>query len=379
MTDSIIHKSYKFRIYPNKTVTAKLESTLEICRELYNAALQERRDAWDINRVRISYYSQSAQLSAIKSVRPDVGEVHLDLLRSPLRRIKRAFEGFFRRMKNGAKPGYPRFKPASRFNSITYGVAYDYCYTLTDNRLRLSKIGTVKIKLSRPIIGKVKTLTLKRECGKWYVIFSAEATSTALPPTGESIGLDAGVSSFATLSDGTSIDNWKYYQSSQKKLRIAQRRVSRRQKGSNRRKKAALLLQKTHQKIFNRRNDFQHKLSTDLIKNYDLIAVEKLNVKGLSKGVLSKQIHDVSWASFFDKLRYKAESAGRQLIEVNPAYTSQDCSGCGFREKKALSERVHNCKQCGLILDRDHNAAINILASGLGVQTLTYPVTESVV
>lgn len=378
VAENIIRKSYKFRIYPNKTVTARLEHTLEICREIYNAGLQERRDAWKMNRVNVSLYDQHLQLPAIRAIREDVGLVYAHILQFALRQVDAAFQSFFRRVKSGQKAGYPRFKAFTRFSSFTYPGAGKQGVYLNNDKLTLSKIGTVKIKLSRPIRGKIKTCTIQRECGKWYAVFSVESIAESLPKVGKAVGIDVGISSFATLSDGTQIANDKFFQSAQKKLRVAQRRVARRKKGSRRRKKAVLLLQKTHVKIRNSREDFQHKVSTDLIKRFDVICIEKLNVKGMSRGILSKQVHDVAWTNFFHKLAYKAESAGRKLIEVNPSYTSQDCSRCGFREKKVLSERVHNCKQCGLVLDRDHNAALNILALGQGVQALTYRDAESV-
>jgi putative transposase len=192
----------------------------------------------------------------------------------------------------------------------------------------------------------------------------------ALPKTGESVGMDVGISAFANLSDATQIDNWKYYEQSQKKLRVAQRSVSRKKKGSNCRRKAVLNLRKIHQKIKNQRADFQHKLSTLLVREYDLIAIEKLNILGLSKGILSKQVHDASWSSFFGMIRYKAENAGKELKEVNPNFTSQTCL-CGHREKKTLAVRWHNCLKCGLSIHRDILSAKIILSLGLSGKDLT--------
>ena len=179
--------------------------------------------------------------------------------------------------------------------------------------------------------------------------------------TGKQIGIDVGIESFATLSDGTRIDNFKYFESTQKKLRVTQRRVARRKKGSNRRRKAVNQLRKIHQKIKNQRADFQHKFSTWLVKEYDLIAIEKLNIGGMSKSILAKQIHDVAWGSFFQKLKYKAENAGKELIEVNPRGTSQTCV-CGNGVRKKLSQRWHDCNVCGLSIHRDHNSALVILS-----------------
>jgi len=369
----MIIKAYKFFLKPSKAQAAKLDNTLNLCRELYNAALAERRDAWTINRININRFDQDKQLPDIKQTNPEYKDIHSQVCQDVLKRLDKSFQGFFRRIKANQKAGFPRFKGKNRFDSFCYAQSG---FNLSGNKLHLSKIGKLKIKLSRDVIGKIKTLTIKQECGKWFAIFTVETAIEPLPKTGESVGMDAGISSFLTLSDGTQINNFKYYESTQKKLRLAQRRVARRKKGSNQRRKAVLQLKKIHQKIRNQRNDFQHKVSTHLVKTYDLIAIEKLSILGLSRGILAKQVNDVAWSSFFNKLRYKAECAGRDLKEVNPNYTSQACSQCGNIVKKDLSVRVHHCLRCGLILDRDWNAAINIknIALGQSVESIKWAV-----
>jgi len=327
-----------------------------------------------LNRISLNYYDQANQLSEIKRTNPEYKNVHSQVLQDVLKRLDKTFKAFFGRAKKG-QAGFPRFKGQNRFDSFCFPQSG---FSLTGNKLTLSKIGTVKVKLSRIVQGKIKTLTIKNECGKWFAIFTVETNIAPLPKTGESVGLDAGISSFLTLSDGTQIDNFKYFEQSQKKLRVAQRSVARKKKGSHRRRKAVLQLKKIHQKITNQRNDFGHKVSTHLVKTYDLIAIEKLSVLGLSRGILSKQMNDIAIGNFFQKLKYKAESADKKLIEVRPHFTSQDCSSCGNRVKKDLSVRIHHCLQCGLTLDRDHNAAKNILALGLSVKDVTYQVAESV-
>jgi putative transposase len=360
--------SYKFRILnPSKTVQERLEQTLRLCKDLYNAALQERRDAYQINRISINYQVQQNQLPTIKTTNPEYKEIHSQVLQNVLKRVEKSFDGFFRRIKAAHSAGFPRFKGANRYTSFCFPQSG---FSLTGDKLTLSKIGKVKIKLSRLVVGKVKTCAIKKEIDKWFVVFTVETLPEPLPKTGESVGLDIGISSFATLSDGTQIDNFKYYESTQKRLRVAQRRVSRRKKGSNGRREAVILLLKIHQKIKNQRNDFQHKISTYLVKTFDVICIEKLSILGLSRGILSKQMNDAAIGNFFLKLKYKAENADKSVIEVPSAYTSQDCSACGERVKKDLSERVHNCK-CGLVIDRDHNAAINILALGQSVLAST--------
>lgn len=369
MAEIITQKGFKFRVLnPSKIVRERLQQTLFLCRELYNAALEERRDAYKINRVSINYQAQQNQLPEIKQTNPEYKQIHSQVLQNVLKRVDLAFDGFFRRVKAKQKAGLPRFLGQNRYDSFTFPQSG---FSLTRNKLTLSKIGTVKLKLSRPIQGRVKTLTIKNDCGKWFAIFTVETKPEILEKTGQAIGIDAGIGSFLTLSDGSAIDNLKYYESMQKKLRVAGRRVARRKKGSNRRRKAVLQLKKIHQKIRNQRNDFQHKISTYLVKTYDVICIEKLSIFGLSRGILSKQMNDVAIGNFFLKLKCKAENAGKTVVEVASHWTSQDCSACGERVKKDLSVRVHHCLRCGLVLDRDINAAKNILALGQSVLTQT--------
>ena len=386
-TAKIIRKSYKFRIYPTKAQVKTLEMTLELCRELYNAARKERIDAWRLERKSISYFDQSAQLPEIKNIREELKEVYAHVLREPLRNVDKAFQAFFARIKRKEKAGFPRFKTTLRFNSFCYPQANKTSVRVENNKLNLPKIGKLKIKLSRPILGEVKTCTIKRENDKWFAVFSVETATEPLPKTGKEIGIDVGIENFATLSDGTQIENSKFFQSTQKKLKVAQRRVSRRNKFSNGRKKAQKQVSKIHLKIRNQRWDFQHKLSTKLVGEFDLIAIENLNIKGMSKGILSKQIHDVAWSNFFNMLRYKAESADRKLIEVNPRGTSQTCI-CGETVKKDLSVRLHQCEKCGLSQHRDIVSAKIILRLGQAAEMspsekishkeITYAVRQSV-
>jgi putative transposase len=368
-------KAYKFKLKVSKTIKRKLEETLSVCCEIYNAALQERRDAWQLNRISINYHAQSAQLPEIKLIRDDVNGIYSQILQDVLRRVSKTFDAFFARVMRGDKAGFPRFKSVSRFDSFCFPQSG---FKLVGDKLTLSKIGSLKLRLSRTIEGRVKTCTIKREASGWFVIFTAEDAPKLLPKTGKQIGLDVGIESFVTLSDGSAIDNFKYYETSVKQLRRAQRRVSRRKKGSKGRIKAIVFLQKIHEKIHRQRTDFQHKISTNLVKEFDLIAVEALNIKGMSRGILSKQIYDVAWRSFFSKLKYKAENAGRELIEVNPSGTSQTCV-CGATVKKDLSVRWHCCKVCGLSEHRDSVSAKIILSrAGQTRKDVTYALTQSV-
>ena len=356
--------TYKFRIYPTKRQIALLDGTLAGCCELYNAALQERRDAWCINRESINFAGQSAQLVEIKQVRPELNGIYSQVLQDTLHRVDKTFKSFFGRVKRKAKAGFPRFRARSRYDSFTYP---QLGFSLQGSHLCLSKIGKVKIKLHREIEGQTKTLTIKREAGRWFACFSVEAEVKPLPVRTESIGIDVGLLSFATLSDGTEIDNPRYYREAQKQLRIAQRKVARRKKGSRRRRKAVQLLQRAHAHVRNRRSDFHHKMSCWLVNEYGLIAVEDLNVKGLASGMLAKSVNDAGWSAFIAKLAYKAENAGRELMRVDPRGTSQTCL-CGASTPKTLSQRWHKCSACGLSANRDHVSAQLILARGLRVQ-----------
>ncbi len=366
--------SYKFRISkPSKTVQERLEQTLRLCKDLYNASLQERRDAYQINRIALNYHTQRAQLPDIKTTNHEYKEIYSQVLQDVLKRVEKSFDGFFRRIKAKQKAGFPRFQGANRYDSFTYPQSG---FSLTDNRLTLSKIGKVKIKLSRNVVGKVKTCTIKREIDKWFVIFTVETETEPLPKTGESVGIDAGVCQFLTLSDGTTVENNRLYQSAQKSLRVAQRAVARKKKGSNNRKKAVLKLRKIHQKIKNCRADYQHKVSTWLIKNYDVICIEKLNLAGMVKSNLGKSLNDVAIGMFYNMLEYKAVSAGKELIKVPAHFTSQTCHACGHCEKaNRKTQADFECVKCFHKNNADINAALNILRLGINRLDATHNIS----
>jgi putative transposase len=359
-------KTLKFRLYPNRQQREKLTATLAVCRELYNAGLQERIEAWR-NRTPVKCYEQINQLPDIKQIREDVAGVFSQVLQDTLRRLDKSYKAFFGRVQRGETPGFPRFKGRNRYDSFTYPQSG---FEL-GGKLQLSKIGNIKIKQHREIVGDIKTLTIRHEAGCWYACFSVEFEPEKLPHNERRIGIDVGLEAFATLSDGTPIENHRYYKAAQAQLRRAQRKVARRPyKKSQRRHKAILLLQKAHQHVANQRRDFQHKLTYWLVLNFGRIAVEDLNVRGLSAGFLAKAIHDVGWSSFLTRLDYKAGNAGRQVIKVDPKDTSQECPTCHAIKKKLLSDRMHRC-DCGLTLGRDHAAALVILGRGLRLQAQT--------
>jgi putative transposase len=352
-------KAYKYKLKTNAKFVAGCSATLNICRELYNAALQERRDAYQTNGLSINYHDQAVQLPQIKEVRQDVGEVHSQVLQDTLRRVDKTFDAFFRRCRDGETPGYPRFKPASRYDSFTYPQSG---FRLAGDKLHLSKIGSCRVRLSRPIEGTIKTCSIKREVDGWYVVFAVEENqSRFFPKTGETVGIDLGIENFATLSTGEVVENPEFLREAEADLKTAQRKVSRREKGSKRRRKVANLLAKKHQKIARQRADFHHKAALKLVREFDAIAVEDLNVKGMVRNHhLAKSISDAGWNQFIVILTSKAESAGRVVIKVNPAYTSQDCSQCGHRVRKTLATREHRCINCGFVAHRDHNSALAV-------------------
>jgi putative transposase len=357
-------KTFKYRLYPSARQVAALEQSLSLCCELYNAALQERRDAWKLNRVPVSYFDQTYQLPEIKNLRPDLAEINSVVLLNVLKRVDRTFKAFFRRVQRGDKPGYPRFRSFRRYDSITFRQIGN---ALSERHIRISKIGNVKIKLHRPLEGKIKEFHVKRECGKWYALFAVECEAKPLPPCAESVGVDVGLTAFATLSDGTEIENPRWYRETQAKLRRASRKVARRTKGSNRRRKAVLLLRKAHTHVRNQRADFHHKIAHWLVANYGTIAVEDLNVKGLAAGRLAKSVNDAGWSQFFNFTRYKAENAGRRFVEVRSHGTSQTCT-CGAHTPKDLNQHWHECSECGLSANRDHVSALVILQRAVRCQ-----------
>jgi putative transposase len=334
---------------------------LRRCRELYNAALEERRDAWQKCSVNITGAGQSAELPAVKEVRPEYRDIHSQVLQDVLTRLDRAFQAFFRRIREEQTPGYPRFQGAARYNSFTYK-QFGNGAMLDNGFLVLSKIGRIAVRWSRPIGGAPKTVTISREADGWYVCFScADAPTQPLPATGQETGIDLGLEAFATLSNGERFFHPGWYRRAERALKTAQRRVSRRKKGSHRRRKAVTLLAKAHLKVKRQRQDFHHKTALALVQSNDTIYHEDLQTANMVKNHhLAKSISDAGWSQFLSILSHKAAWAGRRVVAVPPAYTSQTCSGCGVLIFKGLSVRWHSCPDCGTSLHRDHNAARNI-------------------
>ena len=360
MGEQTVRKTFKYKLKPTPEQERALAFVARRCRELYNAALQERSEAWQKCSVSVTVAQQSAQLPAIKEVRPEYRDIHSQVLQDVLTRLDRAFQRFFARVTAGEKPGYPRFQGANCYNTFTYK-QFGNGAALDNGFLVLSKIGRLAVRWSRPIEGTIKTVTISREADGWYACFScAELPIQPLPPTGKETGIDLGLEAFATLSDGTRIFHPGWYRKAERALKTAQRRVSRRKKGSGRRKKAVVLLAKAHQKVKRQRQDFHHKTALALVRAHDTIYHEDLQTANMVRNRhLAKSISDAGWSRFLTILSFKAACAGRSVVVVPPAYTSQTCSGCGRMVWKGLSVRWHACLDCGTSLHRDHNAAKN--------------------
>ncbi len=368
-----MRKAFKYRIYLTNGQRRILNTMLEECRWVYNQTLAARRDAFSQG-VSLSWYETKAMLPSWKEERPSLKLVHSQVLQNVTQRVDLAFQSFFRRVKEGADdPGYPRFKQFGRYDSIAYP-QYGNGVRLEGDRLIVSKIGALQVVLHRPIEGTPKTVTLTRSrTGKWYVALSCETEARPLPPTEHITGVDVGLVSFATLSNGEQIENPRFYRKDEADLKRVQKRKDAAKNAQdwieNTKQKA--LLAKIHERIANRRSDFAHKRSRELVNQYQVIVFEDLAPleMGVRRGCgMRKSIMDVAWSQFVSMTVGKAAEAGRTVILVNPRDTSKMCSHCGELVEKKLSERTHTCPHCGLVMDRDKNAALNILQRGL--QTL---------
>lgn len=368
-------RTYKFRLYPTKQQRMLFTQWLTTCHILYNNALAERKNQWKENNRSVTYLNQATQLPVEKKHNPFLKGVHSQVLQDVLRRVDKTFKNFFRRVKQGGKVGYPRFKGKNRYDSFTYpqsGFAIDY----EQKKLVLSKIGRVNIKLHRqiPSEGVIKTCTIKRDVDHWYASISVELPDHATNPKKEIshvVGVDVGLSHLLTLSNGEKVENPRWFRYTEKKLAKAQRTLTKKQKGSKNRVNQRVKVAKLHRKVRNQRKDFHHKISRDLVNYYDLVVFEDLTISNMVKNPhLAKSISDAGWGQLIHFTQYKAAEAGAWVECVNPNGTTQLCSYCGERVPKTLAARIHQCPYCGLTLDRDTNAAVNILkrsSSGQGL------------
>ncbi len=360
-----MRKAYKFRIYPNKEQGRILERTLQTCRILYNNLLAERRIAYENTGKSPSYYWQKRSLIERKAKNPYLPKVHSQVLQEVTLRLQRSFNHYFGRIKQGQKVGYPRFKGANRYDSFTYP-QYGNGAILRDGRLVLSKIGDVRIFQHRliPPNATVKTCTIRRDVDKWYACFSVEINDAAKMQGRRAarVGVDLGLHSLVTLSNGEKVRPPKFLRRMEKKLRREQRRLSRKRKRSKNRMRQTVRVAKVHRKVRLQRTDFNHKISRMLVRRFGMIVFEKLRIQNMmTNHRLAKSMADASWGQLQAFTSYKAAEAGATVNFVDPYGTTRDCSRCGFHVPKTLSERMHECPNCGFILDRDWNAAVNVL------------------
>jgi putative transposase len=353
-------RTFKYLLDPTVKQRRVLEDWLERCRILYNIALEQRREWWRMARRSLSLYGQQKELTELRGADAVYGVIPIEICRSPLRQLQRAFEAFFRRVKCGETPGYPRFKGRGHFHSFEIGRV-----SLEGRKVRVPKLGLVKFRKYREMEGCILNIRIGTKTGKWYVAFSCDLGSAPeKKPVSKPIGVDVGLTSFATLSDGTKIDNPRFFRMAEDDLGQRQRILAKKKRGSKGRQQAKLLVQKAHERIRNQRLDFSRKLAADLYRKYDCIVYEDLNIKCLAAGKLAKSVQDAAWGTFIRILTSKAECAGKWAVPVDPRGTSIRCSSCTKPVVKLLSERIHRCDECGLVMDRDENAARNILALG---------------
>jgi putative transposase len=356
-------KAYMFRVYPKKNQEVKMERNLCTCRYLYNKALAKRKKQVELNKIKrefqvfpwgkpewISYEDQANELATSKTSYQK--EVHSQVLQNTLKRLDRSFQNFFHGF------GYPRFKGRNRFNSFTYPQSG---FELKEGKLALSKIGDLKIILHREMEGRIKTCTIKKDIDQWYAIFTVEIErKIEKVPVSTKIGIDVGLTSLLTLSNGDEINPPKFLRASEKRLTREQIQLSRKKLRSKNRNKQRTEVAKVHRRIRNQRKDFAHKTSRQLIIKYDHIVFEDLQIQNMmANHRLAKSISDAGWSQLISFTNSKAEYAGKVVELVNPRGTSQICI-CGYPVPKRLGMRVHCCPSCGLVLKRDQVSAIII-------------------
>jgi putative transposase len=362
-----MRRAFKFRLYPSANQARELGIMVETHRRLYNAALEQRKLVYETRGISLNYYAQANQLKELRASDPYQSRTNFSSEQATLRRLDKSYQNFFWRCQKGSKaPGFPRFKGRDHFDSVEFPT-YGDGIRLKDKRLRVQHVGTIRTKVHRAVEGTVKTTSIKREGDKWFVVLSCDLGDVAVvPSTLPAGGIDVGLEAFLTTSDGHRVENPRYLKTELPKLRRLQRATSRKKKGGRNRRKANRRVRILHARVRNLRHDHHHQTALFLIRLYGLIGVEDLRVTNMLKNhSLARAISDAGWSGFVNVLRCKAERAGAEVVAVNPAWTSQECSGCGVEVPKKLGERWHTCPHCGLSLHRDENAAINILARAL--------------
>ena len=375
-----MNRVFRYRLYPTSRQQTSLGEMLRDHCRLYNAALQERRDAYRMCQHSVSYGDQSAQLRDIRSFDEDQSRWSFSSQQQTLRRLDKAFQAFFRRVEAGQSPGYPRFKPVQRFDTVTF-IEGDGAKWLGE-RVRLQGIGHVKVKLHRPVGGTVKQVSITREGQHWYVnVVCVDVPAQERPPTGAVVGIDRGVRHLLADSDGGFSPNPRHTREAAEKLTGAQQALAGCQRGSTRRRKAVTRVAGHHRKVRNSRADYLHKLSRTLVDTYDVVVLEDLRVGNMTrrpkplpdnapngaaaKAGLNKSILDAGWTALAGMIQYKAESAGADVIFVPAANTSRTCHACGHVDAGNRRGEVFLCQRCGHSAHADTNAALNILRLGL--------------
>jgi len=383
-------RSAKYLLQPTKGQRRRLDHLLWQQRKLYNSALEERKTAWESEQRSVTRYEQFAGLNDMAETNPDLAQYGTRVARGTLTRLDLAYKAFFRRCRAGESPGHPRFKGRHRWDSVTYSEASGWKVDSDTSRLYLMGVGHIRVKLHRSLPGRPKTAVVKREGRKWWVVVQCDQVpARPLDPTGRQVGVDLGVTSILTTSDGEHLANPRFTRKAAERLAAAQRDLDRKVKYSNRRRKAVQRVAAHHRKVANCRRDLAHQTSRALIDSFDLIVHEDLPITNLvgrpaprpneegafdpngaaAKAGLNRSIHDAGWGQLLRFLTYKAEDAGREVIAVDPRNTSRTCSSCGHCEKaNRLSQSVFRCLGCGHQAHADENAAINILRAGLALR-----------
>lgn len=363
----IIKKTFKYRLKPNVAQRRLFAQFAGSCRWVYNRGLAQKIEVYEKSKAKLSYYDLNNQLPALKQEHPWLKDVHSQVLQQGLKDLDTAFANFFRRVKNKETPGFPKFKAKGQRDSFRFPQGVK----LNEELVYLPKIGFVKFKKSRDILGEINQTTVKKEGKHWMVCFSCEYESSVPEydlELSKSLGIDMGLATFATFAKGAfneveKVKNPRFLKKGLKKLQYLSRDLSRKTKKSRNWYKARQKLQNFHGFLRNSRNDFAHKLSTQLVKNHDIICVESLNIKSmLSVGSkkLTRSISDAGWRSFLENLKYKAIHAGKGFLQADKFYPStKNCHNCGQRHELSLKDRILDCS-CGNKIDRDVNAAINI-------------------
>lgn len=360
-------RTFKYRLNPTKLQAVKMLLWLEACRRLYNAALEQRIEAYRRRRMSLSYFDQCKELTQLRGEDEEYKNIPIRVSRSALHNLNEAFSAFFLRVRRGEKPGYPRFRGYGRYDSFGIEKA-----KVKDNRVVIPKIGHVRFKKHREMEGTLRDARITFRNNRWWVCISCDLGEAPQKiAVSSSVGVDMGLKNYATLSTGEKVNNPRFFKHGQELLARRQQALSRKRKGSRNRERAKVLVGRAHERIHNQRMDFARKLAARFYERFDLISHEDLNIRGMivsNDGRLAKSLQDAAWRQFIGALHSKAEYAGKWAVPVEPRGTTARCCKCGKSVPKLLSERTHSCP-CGLVLDRDVNAAVNILALGRSVVT----------